>query len=119
MTVISVHELTEDIDEGRIIHQAEASLVRGDGIHDLSCRTVKDFIDFDLPEVLRLFKNHELGDPKEQAKSGKLWYSEDWRPEHLITVYEKYDNRIVDMCLDGEIQGRKPTLYQQPIDVNQ
>lgn len=119
MTVVSLHELTESIDEGQIVHQGEASLVRGDGIHDLSCRSIKQFIDNDLQGVLRLFRQNGLADPEEQAKSGKFWYSEDWRPEHLITIYEKYNNSIVDMCLDGEIQGREPTLYQQPIDVNQ
>jgi hypothetical protein len=74
---------------------------------------VKKFADEHLPRVLDLFERGELTAPRPQEKHGKFWYSKDWRPDHLIPVYEKFDNRIVDMYLDGDIEGREPDLFQQ------
>jgi folate-dependent phosphoribosylglycinamide formyltransferase PurN len=43
MTGMTVHEITQAVDGGRIIHQLAAPLVAGDGLHDLACRTLAAF----------------------------------------------------------------------------
>lgn len=113
MTGVTLHEITPEIDGGSIFHQSKAPLVRGDGIHELASRTVKDFADNHIPKVLEIFKEGDLKEPKEQEKTGKVWYSKDWRPEHLIPIYKHYDNSIVDKYLDGEFKKENPNLIQQ------
>ena len=43
-TGMTLHELTEDIDGGGIIHQSISKLNVKDGIHQNACRTVKSFL---------------------------------------------------------------------------
>lgn len=112
MTGVTLHEITSDIDGGKIVHQTGAELVRGDGIHELACRTVESF-GRELTEVLELAKRDEINDPVPQESSGKLWVSRDWRPEHLIPVYETFDNEIVDYYLDGKFEKDEPDLVRQ------
>ena len=99
MTGMTLHQLTSDLDAGGIVHQNSGVLVKGDGIHDLSCRTLKSFIS-ELPYVINkiLIDDFHL---EAQKSKGKLWLSSDWRPEHLRLVYDFFNNRIVDYVLDN------------------
>lgn len=112
MTGVTLHELTAAVDQGPVVHQTAAPLVRGDGLHQLACRTMQSFFS-ELPSVLELSRTGDLAPPSEQERSGKLWTSSDWRPEHLILIYDVYDNAIVDRFLDGEFSGEEPTLVRQ------
>ena len=47
-----------------------------------------------------------------QKTTGRIWTAAMWRAEHLVPVYQHYGDRIVDLCLDGEIAGRVPTLIR-------
>lgn len=110
MTGVTLHETTEDIDGGGIIHQTGVTLVSGDGLHDLACRAVKEFADH-LPNVLTIAAN-TTGSIKglHQKTTGRLWTTGMWRPEHLVPIYRHYNDSVVDMCLSGEIVGREPKL---------
>lgn len=112
MTGMTVHELTQDIDGGGVVHQSAAPLVAGDGLHQLACRAVRSLGD-ELPNLLRLGVRNELMPPRPQKTSGRIWRSADWRPAHLHLVYEVYQNRIVDRQLRGELRGSMPTLVRQ------
>jgi len=112
MTGMTVHETTEAIDGGAIIHQTAAELVRGDGVHDLACRAVASLADH-LPELLQKAAAGRTAPPVVQKTSGRIWRSVDWRPEHLHPVYELYGNRIVDRVLDGKIEAQPPKLIRQ------
>lgn len=116
MTGMTVHELTQAIDGGRVVHQTAAPLVRGDGIHDLACRAVRALGE-ELPALVSARAHGGLESPVEQRTSGRIWRSKDWRPEHLHVVYDVYGNRIVDRYLDGEFAERKPKLVRQPLTV--
>ena len=110
MTGVTLHEMTDVVDAGGIIHQTAVDLVPGDGLHDLSCRAVKTFAD-GLPEVVTRVLNrpgHVAGSP--QKTSGRLWLGRAWRPEHLLLIYKLFDDRIVDHCLDGRLVGKLPKL---------
>jgi folate-dependent phosphoribosylglycinamide formyltransferase PurN len=112
MTGMTVHDTTAAIDGGTIVHQVTGPLVRGDGLHDLACRTVAA-----LGEHLgRLLQVAAAGPvvKKAQGSTGRLWRTTDWRPSHLHLIYDFYGNRVVDACLDGRIQaGALPRLHDQ------
>lgn len=112
MTGVTLHELTSDLDAGPIVHQTAAPLVRGDGLHELACRTVHEF-GVELQGVLDIVESGELSQPERQSSTGKLWVSNDWRPEHLKVIYEQFDNEIVDLYLDGQLSQEEPNLMRQ------
>jgi methionyl-tRNA formyltransferase len=112
MTGVTLHEITPKIDAGAIIHQTSADLVRGDGLHKLSCRTIKKFSK-EILRVLKLFALGKLKLPRKQRKNGKLWLYKDWRPEHLRVIYEQYNDKIVDLYLEGKIKQIEPQLVRQ------
>ena len=112
MTGFTIHELTDALDQGPVIHQSGTRLVRGDGLHDLACRAVT-ILGEELPRLVELAQTQDTLHGSPHSSSGKLWLARDWRAEHLRLIYEQYDNRIVDRCLDGEITGREPELIRQ------
>ena len=101
MTGLTMHRLTAILDGGPIIHQNTGILVRGDGLHELACRTVKSFFS-ELSEVIDRIasKDYLLIN---QKSSGKLWLSSDWNPNHLRLIYNQFENKIVDYCLENNI----------------
>jgi methionyl-tRNA formyltransferase len=112
MTGMTVHQLVRKIDAGDIIHQTTAPLVRGDGVHQLACRAVIALAE-ELPQLVEIYGAGGLKPPERQKSSGKLWLNKDWRPEHLIPVYKHFENRIVDMYLDGRIRHFEPDIVRQ------
>jgi folate-dependent phosphoribosylglycinamide formyltransferase PurN len=110
MTGMTLHQTTDFLDGGEIIHQSGAILERGDGVHMLAARTVSAYAK-ELMQVLpKALQAETLPAGRRQKSSGKLWVSSDWRPEHLHFVYDTWDDRIVDRVLDGDIDGKEPRL---------
>ncbi len=110
MTGMTLHETTDQLDGGAVIHQTGVELVRGDGLHDLAARAVQGFAD-GLPDLLQQVA--EAPEPMSgtpQRTAGRLWTAEMWRPEHLAVIYDHYEDRIVDRVLDGTLAGREPKL---------
>lgn len=112
MTGMTVHELTQDIDGGHLIHQSVAALVPRDGIHDLACRAVMSLGE-ELPELMAVVKSDHLLAPHRQTTTGRIWRSVDWRPEHLHPIYDHHENRIVDLYLEGAFEQRAPKTFRQ------
>lgn len=112
MTGMTIHNLTQDLDAGDVVHQNMAELVRGDGVHDLACRAVIGIAD-ELPKVIGLFEKNGKIDKYSHKTTGRIWTSKDWRPDHLRLIYEFYNDKIVDLVLDGKIKGKIPKLYRQ------
>jgi folate-dependent phosphoribosylglycinamide formyltransferase PurN len=112
MTGMTVHELTQDIDGGDLIHQSIAPLVRGDGIHDLACRAVMS-LGQEMPTLVNVITDGHLKSPVKQSTTGRIWRSKDWQPAHLHLVYEQHGNRMVDKYLDGAFEGNLPKLVRQ------
>ena len=112
MTGMTVHEITEVMDGGSVIHQCIAPLVSGDGVHDLACRAVT-LLGEEMPELLMRAADKNLRPPAPQRTPGRVWRERDWRPAHLQVVYELYEDRIVDRFLDGTLAGDFPTLIRQ------
>lgn len=113
MTGMTVHDLTNELDAGAVVHQAAADLIRGDGVHDLACRAVLK-IGEELPSLISLLHESSMPLVKKRHKTGgKLWLVNDWRPEHLQLIYEIYEDKIVDHYLDGVFLNRSPNLVRQ------
>lgn len=81
-------------------------------MHDLACRAVIG-IQKELPLLINTLNNKGSLVKKSHKTTGKIWTSKDWRPEHLRLIYHYYNDKIVDMALDGVIKGRIPNLYRQ------
>ena len=111
MTGVTLHELTDCIDGGDVIHQCAAPLVAGDGIHDLSCRTLKRFFG-ELELLLGNVAAKGNVEVERQRSNGCVWRRSDWRPEHLSHIYVTWQNSIVDCYLAGSIRGNAPTCFR-------
>lgn len=112
MTGMTVHELTQHLDGGAVVHQASADLVRGDGLHELACRAVTA-LGRDLPGLIAKRESDISIESHPQRTSGRLWRGSDWRPEHLRLIYEVFSDRIVDCYLDGQFSQVEPLLHRQ------
>lgn len=111
MTGVTLHETTEAIDGGAVFHQSGVALTRGDGLHDTACRAVAQYVS-ELPQALSAALARSDFTGETQKTSGRIWIASAWRPEHLIPIYEHHQDRIADLCLDGEIAGREPNLIR-------
>ena len=99
---MTLHELTQDIDGGNIIHQTVVDLEKNDGIHQNACRLVKKFSD-NVPKILNVKINAGLRLKGIKSKSsGKIWTSKMWSPLHLKTIYQVYDDKINKYCLENK-----------------
>lgn len=113
MTGMTLHQTTDFLDAGEIIHQSGAVLNHGDGVQMLAARTVSAY-SRELKQLLpQALLSEKLPIGKKQKHSGKLWVSSDWRPEHLHFVYDTWGDRIVDRILNGDIEGREPRLFSE------
>tara|TARA_X000000950_G_C13917198_1_gene661597 strand:+ start:2100 stop:2909 length:810 start_codon:yes stop_codon:yes gene_type:complete len=112
MTGMTIHELTNKLDAGDIVHQCVGDLVRGDGLHDLACRSIEK-VGKELIFLLQMLIEGKPINKKAHKTSGKLWIEKDWRPEHLKLIYKFYNDQIVDKYLDGEFTKEKPNLHRQ------
>jgi len=112
MTGMTVHELTQQLDAGDIVHQCSSDLVRGDGLHQLAARSVIK-IAKELPMLIELMASGKNIEKVPHKTAGKLWLGHDWRPEHLKLIYQVYNDKIVDLYLDGEFSQSEPELVRQ------
>jgi methionyl-tRNA formyltransferase len=108
---MTIHQLTQRLDGGNIIHHSVPELVRGDGIHDVACKAVKQAGE-DLVRLLQMVEAREEPVPVPQRSSGKLFTSTDWTPQHLRLIYNTFDNDIVDRYLDGDLGHQAPPLVK-------
>ncbi len=108
---MTIHELTDKIDGGAIIHHSVPELKRGDGIHDVASRAVIQAAE-DLITILELVGSGREVLGVRQKTSGKLFTGVDWRPQHLRLIYNYFNNDIVDRYLDGELGHTEPPLVK-------
>lgn len=109
MSGLTLHIPVSRIDAGPIIHQVGARLVHGDGVQRHAARAVHDSL-IEIADFLETISPNDIPEGVPQRKTGKLFLDSDWRPEHLIQVYETYNDQIVDLVIAGELEGRLPHL---------
>lgn len=108
---MTIHELTERIDGGDILHHSVPELKKGDGIHDVACKAVIKASD-DLISILQMFKEGKEVQKVGQKSFGKIFNSTDWKPQHLRLIYNTFNDDIVDRFLDGELGYDEPDLVK-------
>ena len=107
----TIHQIVPEADAGNIIHQVIPDLNYGDGIHDVGAKVVTKA----LKETILLFRELELKGflkTHKQKNSGKLFLTRDFHPSHLRLIYDLFDDKIVDLYLNGVFGKRKPKIIK-------
>lgn len=106
----TLHYITRKIDAGNIIQHTVPKLEYGDGMHEVACKAIVTATE-DVMKIMQRMNMGEVFPGIEQQKNGKLFLERDWRPEHLRLIYDLYEDKIVDLYLNGEIgQSNEPKL---------
>ncbi|TAH62849.1 MAG: methionyl-tRNA formyltransferase [Gottschalkiaceae bacterium] len=108
---MTIHELTDKIDGGNILHHSVPELNKGDGIHDVACKAVIKVTE-DLITILTMLKENKEIPRVEQESFGKIFNSLDWKPQHLRLIYNTFNDDIVDRFLNGELGYDEPKLIK-------
>lgn len=111
-TGMTIHQLTQDIDGGGIIHQSLAPLIKNDGLHDLACRAVIELCK-DFSRLFNVMERGLLRAPELQISSGRIWREIDWQPSHLRVIYQLYKNSVVNYYLNNEFIKVEPKVVRQ------
>tara|TARA_A100001015_G_scaffold321260_1_gene451068 strand:- start:3031 stop:3843 length:813 start_codon:yes stop_codon:yes gene_type:complete len=107
---ITFHQIIESPDAGEIIHQSLPQLEYGDGIHDVGIKCVNMAKD-DARDIIDVFRQNKKFDGIKQNYNGKLWKVSDFHSSHLRVIYNLFDNKIVDLYLDGKLGKQVPRLF--------
>ncbi len=107
----TIHHISSKIDAGNIIHQVVPELEYGNCMHEVACKAIEK-TGKELSMLVSVMEHSELLG-LQQKKTGKLFLERDWRPDHLRLIYELYNDKIVDLYLDGSIQkSENPKLIK-------
>ena len=109
-TGMTLHETTQQIDGGDIIHQTGIKIKKNDGIHDNACKALLVFCK-EFPNLLKknISKIHKLK-PIKPVTTGRIWTTKMWHPALLEFVYSKHKDKVNNFCINNKIITRKPIL---------
>jgi methionyl-tRNA formyltransferase len=105
------HQVVVEADAGAILHQCVPELARGDGIHDVGCRTVIRARE-DAVKLFQYRMEHDRFEETIQRTTGRLYLTSQFRAAHLRVIYDLFDNRIVDEYLAGRLGTHQPKLIR-------
>lgn len=108
---MTIHRLSSKLDGGDILHHSVPKLEYGDKMHEVACKAVVQVAE-DLCQILNYLDNGALLVCFLQKGNGKLFVSSDWTPQTLRVIYELFDDKIVDMYLNGELENSEPELVK-------
>lgn len=114
---MTLHRLSVRLDGGDILHHSVPKLEHGDKMHEVACKAVVQVAE-DLCKILQCLDNGERLICKPQKGNGKLFLSQDWTPQLLRVIYELFDDKIVDMYLNGELEKSEPELVDYFENIN-
>lgn len=106
---MTIHRLTQRLDGGEVLHHSVPKLEKGDTLHEVACKAVVQ-VGKDLCEILKRVDNGAELKCIPQKTAGKLFVSSDWNAQHLRVVYDMFDDKIVDMFLNGELEKQELNL---------
>lgn len=106
---MTIHRLTQKLDGGDILHHSVPTLEYNDTMHVVACKAVKKVAE-DICKILDCRDNGAAFHCSQQKNSGKLFLGKDWTPQTLRVIYELFDDKIVDMYLNGELERDEPKL---------
>jgi len=103
------HQIVPEADAGGVLHQCVPRLQFGDGIHDVAAKVVLQAKKA-LKKLLAAYLEGNKWVYEKQSSTGRLFLSKDFEPAHLRVIYDAFDNKIVNLYLNGELGKRKPRL---------
>ena len=98
-TGVTFHRIDNNIDSGSILHQSVPKLKKNIGVIDLSILAIKK-AQKDFSKILNALKKNKKFIYKEQKHAGKTYFSTSFRACHLKVVYELFNDRVVNYCLN-------------------
>lgn len=105
------HILDNNLDINNIVHQSVPSLSRGDTIHEVASKVVLE-ASKDVRIIIDYMENKSSVLPIVKKVSGKVFFNNEFRPEHLRIIYELFDDNLVDTYLNNDISPEEPTLIR-------
>jgi folate-dependent phosphoribosylglycinamide formyltransferase PurN len=103
------HLITNEPDAGDIIHQSVPLLEKGNTIHEVACKVVKQSA-IDVLKIIDILENKKTLALHKQTSTGKNFLTRDFIPQHLRVIYDLYNDDIVDNFLDGNLKSKNPDL---------
>ena len=105
----TLHFLTDKIDSGPIVTQVRPKLDYGDNMHDVTNKSLIMISKKVIKLIGLINKRNIIGVYKQ---GGKIFYSSNFKPYHLKSIYEYYSNKIVDLFLKKKINGKNQKLIK-------
>lgn len=105
------HILDNNLDTNNIIHQSIPYLEKGDTIHEVASKVLLE-ASKDVKLIINYLENNNSILPIIQKVSGKIFFSNEFRPEHLRNIYTLFDDNVVDFYLNNEISPDEPSLIR-------
>lgn len=109
-TGMTLHRTTKDIDGGDILLQTSVRVLKEDGVNQISCRAARTFIDTFVDLFSRQPESFIGATASPQKTSGRIWTNKMWTPHHLRPIYEIYENKVNEYCLQNNHVTRTPRL---------
>ena len=107
-TGMTLHILNKNIDGGDVIFQTDCKLNIKDGLHDLNCKAIINFCKKFKKKIPIIYKKKIKG--IKIKTNGKIWSKSDWHEKHLIVIYDKFNDKIIDYCKRNNLLKDKPRL---------
>ena len=103
------HKLTELIDGGKIYHQTGTKLDLEHGVHETAAEAVK-LANENIVNTVQSILEDRINS-KEQKPVGRSYFAKDFRPEHLIPIYEDRNNKTIKFLSQIYDDFPKPKLH--------
>lgn len=103
------HKLTELIDGGEIYHQTGTNLSVEHGVHETAAEAVK-LANENIAETVNLLLEDRIN-PKDQKPVGRSYFAKDFRPEHLVPIYEDRNNKTIKFLSQFYQNFPQPKLH--------
>lgn len=109
-TGFTLHEITENIDAGPIIHQTSIEINVNDGLHENACKALNVFAKDFSKKLSNIIDNNSLPKGISSKTTGRIWTTKMWNPSHLKLIYDVYEDKINKYCIENNLIKDKPKL---------
>ena len=103
------HKLTELIDGGKIYHQTGTKLNIEHGVHETAAEAVK-LANENIANTVQLILENRINH-KDQKPVGRSYFAKDFRPEHLVPIYEDRNNKTIKFLSQFYNDFPQPKLH--------
>lgn len=105
------HILDNNLYTNNIVHQSIPLLKKGDTIHEVASKVLLQ-ASKDVKIIIDYLEKNNSALPIVKKDSGKIFFNNEFRPEHLRVIYDLFDDNLVDVYLDNKISPKEPNLIR-------